>query len=74
MHSFEDAEVDDNNSEMSRSGILLSPPNGDEEDCGISSHPSSEFHEVDLVNPNMKLKMKFYSLQLFREAVKQYNV
>jgi len=74
MHSFEDVEMDENDSEMDRSDILLSPPISDEEDGEISYNPSSEFHEVDLVNPNLKLKMKFSSLQLFREAVKQYNV
>jgi hypothetical protein len=29
---------------------------------------------MDLVHPSLKLKMKFSSLQLFREAVKQYNL
>jgi len=70
MTSFEDVEVDENDSEIGRSDILLSPPVSDEEDGGISSHPDVEFHEVDLVNPNLKLKMKFASIQLFREAVK----
>jgi len=67
MTSFEDVEVDDNESEIGRSDILLSPPVSDEEDGGISS----QFHEVDLVNPNLKLKMKFASIQLFREAIRQ---
>jgi hypothetical protein len=71
MTSFEDVEVDDNESEIGRSDILLSPPVSDEEDGGISSHPDVEFHEVDLVNPNLKLKMKFASIQLFREAIRQ---
>jgi hypothetical protein len=74
MHSFEDVEVDDNDSEIGRSDIILSPPISDEGDGGISFNPRLEFHKVDLVNPNLKLKMKFSSLQLFREAVKQYNV
>jgi len=74
MQSFEDVEVVDNDSEMGRSDILLSPPISDEDSGGISSNPGSEFHAMDLVNPNLKLKMKFSSLQLFREAVKQYNV
>jgi len=74
MHSFEDVEVDDNNSERGRSDILQSPPNSDEVDGGISSYPSSKIYEVDLVNPNLKLKIKFSSLRLFRAAVKQYNV
>jgi hypothetical protein len=74
MYSFEEVEADDNNSETGRIDILLSPPISDEKDYGISSHPSAEFHEVDIVNPNLKLKMKFSSLQLFGEAVKQYNV
>jgi hypothetical protein len=33
-----------------------------------------EFQEIDIGNPELKLKMKFSSIQLFREAVKQYNV
>jgi hypothetical protein len=74
MSSFEDVEVDENDFEIGRSDILLSPPVSDEEDGGISSHPDVEFHEVDIVNPNLKLRMKFSNIQLFREAVKQYNV
>jgi hypothetical protein len=71
--SFKDVEVDENDFEIGRSDILLSP-HVSEEDGGISSHPNVEFRKVDLVNPNLKLKMKFSSIQLFREAVKQYNV
>jgi len=74
MQSFEDVEVVDNVSEMGRSDILLSPPVSYEDSGGISSNLGSEFHAMDLVNPTLKLKMKFSSLQLFREAVKQYNV
>jgi hypothetical protein len=74
IQSFEDAEVVHNNFEMGRSDILLSPPISDEDSGGISSNLGSEFHAMDLVNLNLKLKMKFSSLQLFREAVKQYNV
>jgi len=74
IQSFEDAEVVLNNFEMGRSDILLSPPISDEDSGGISSNLGSEFHAMDLVNLNLKLKMKFSSLQLFREAVKQYNV
>jgi hypothetical protein len=74
MSSFEDVEVDENDSEIGRSDILLSPPVNDEEDGEISSHPDVEFNEVDMVNPNLKLRMKFANIQLFREAVKQYNV
>jgi hypothetical protein len=33
-----------------------------------------EFQEIDLGNPELKLKMKFSSIQLFGEAVRQYNV
>jgi hypothetical protein len=74
MQSFEDVEVVDNVSDMCRSDILLSPPVSDEDSGGISSNIGSEFHAMDLVNPTLKLGMKFSSLQLFREAVKQYNV
>jgi hypothetical protein len=57
-----------------RSDILLSPPISDDDSGEISSNLGSEFHTMDLVNPSLKLKMKFSTLQLFREAVKQYNV
>ncbi|XP_062177170.1 uncharacterized protein LOC133882086 [Alnus glutinosa] len=59
---------------MGRSDILLSPLISDNDSGEISSNLGSEFHAMDLVNPSLKLKMKFSSLQLFREAVKQYNV
>jgi hypothetical protein len=59
---------------MGRSDILLSPLISDDDSSEISSNLSSEFHAMNLVNPSLKLKMKFFSLQLFREAVKQYNV
>jgi len=72
MKSFEDVEVDDNHSEFGRSDVLLSPPINDEEDIDrISSHPSVEFHEIDLPNLTLKLKMKLFSIQLFREAVRE---
>jgi hypothetical protein len=74
MQSFENVEVVDNDSEMGRSDILLSPPISDDDSGEISSNLGSEFHAMDLVNPSLKLKMKFSTLQLFREAVKQYNV
>jgi hypothetical protein len=69
MTSFEDVEVDENDFEIGRSDVLLSPLVSDEEDGGISSYPDVEFHEVDLVNPNLKLKMKFANIQLFKKAV-----
>jgi hypothetical protein len=72
--SFEDVEVDERDSDIGRSDILLSPIVSEDEDGGISSHHGVEFLEIDLGNPELKLKMKFSSIQLFREAVKQYNV
>jgi hypothetical protein len=66
MTSFEEEEVDDVDSEMGRSDILLSPAISDGEDGGISSHLDLEFQEVDLLNPNLKLKMKFCSIQFIR--------
>lgn len=74
MTSFEDVEVDERDSDIGRSDILLSPTVSEDEDGGISSHHGVEFQEIDLGNPKLKLKMKFSSIQLFREAVKQYNV
>jgi hypothetical protein len=56
------------------SDILLSPPISDEEDDEISSYPSVEFYEIDIPNPTLKLKMKFFSIQLFREAIRECNV
>jgi hypothetical protein len=52
----------------------LSPTVSENEDGGISSHHGVEFQEIDLGNPELKLKMKFSSIQLFKEAVKQYSV
>jgi hypothetical protein len=72
--SFEDVEVDERDSDIGRSDILLSPIVSEDEDGGISSHHGVEFQEIDLGNPELKLKIKFSSIQLFREAVKQYNV
>jgi hypothetical protein len=48
----------------------------EEEDDVITSNPKPnlEFYEVDLANPTLKLQMKFSNIQLFREAVKEYNV
>jgi hypothetical protein len=74
MTSFEDVEVDEKDSDIGRSDILLSPPVSEDEDGGLSSHHGVEFQEIDLGNPELKLKMKFSSIQLFREAVRQYNV
>jgi hypothetical protein len=72
--SFEDVAVDERDSGIGRSDILLSPTVSEDEDGGISSHHGVEFQEIDLGNPELKLKMKFSSIQLFREAVKQYHV
>jgi hypothetical protein len=74
MTSFEDVEVDERDSDIGRSDILLSPTVSEDKDGGISSHHGVEFQEIDLGNPELKLKMKFSIIQLFREAVKQYNV
>jgi hypothetical protein len=63
-----------NHSKLGRSDILLSPPISDEEDDEISSYPSVEFYEIDIPNPTLKLKMKFFSIQLFREAIRECNV
>jgi hypothetical protein len=60
MQSFENVEVVDNDSEMGRSDILLSLPISDDDSGEISSNLGSEFHAMDLVNPSLKLKMKFF--------------
>jgi hypothetical protein len=70
---FEDVVDDDTNFEMGRSDILESPYNSDEED-GVTSKKTLEFHQVDMANPVLKLKMTFSDIQTFREAVKEYNV
>jgi hypothetical protein len=70
---FEDVDDDDTNSKMGRSDILESLPNSDEED-GVTSEKTPEFHQVDMANPILKLKMTFSDIQTFREAVKEYNV
>jgi hypothetical protein len=70
---FEDEDDDDTNSKMGRSDILESPPNSDEED-GVTSEKTLEFHQVDMANLVLKLKMTFSDIQTFREADKGYNV
>jgi hypothetical protein len=69
MQSFEDVEVVDNDSEMGRSDIILSPPISDDDSGEISSNLGSEFHAMDLVNPSLKQKMKFSSLQLLSSTM-----
>lgn len=74
--SLEDDEADDGdiNSECGRSDILVSPVPSDEDD-GVTSFPNDhDFHAVDLQDPHLKLKMKFTSIQVFREAVREYNL
>jgi hypothetical protein len=51
MTSFEDVEVDERDSDIGRSDILLSPTISEDEDGGISSHHGVEFQEFDLGNP-----------------------
>jgi len=51
MTSFEDVEVDERDSDIGRSDILLSPTVSEDEDGGISSHHGVEFQEFDLGNP-----------------------
>jgi len=58
---------------MGRSDILCSPVISDE-DGQISSVPCSEFNAVDLVDPVLELEVKFSNIQMFREAVKEFNL
>lgn len=74
MTSFEDVEVDERDSDIGRNDILLSPIVSEDEDGVISFHNGVEFQKIDLGNLELKLKMKFSSIQPFREAIKQYNV
>lgn len=69
--NYNSDEVEDD--EMARSDILESPVPSDE-DGEITSFCSDEFHAVDIVDPVLTLKMKFANIQLFREAVKQFNL
>jgi hypothetical protein len=73
IRSFEDVDVDDNASDMARSDILESPVPSDDDD-NRPYYKGVDFHEMDIGNPTLTLKMKFASIYLFREAVRQYNV
>jgi hypothetical protein len=69
IRSFEDVEVDDNAPNMARSDILESPiPNDDNDDRPY--YKGVDFHEVDIGNPTLTMKMKFASIHLFREAIR----
>ncbi|XP_059438654.1 uncharacterized protein LOC132171372 [Corylus avellana] len=69
----DDDDDDDDNSEMARSDILESPVISDE-DCETHSAGAVDFHAMDLVDPVIKLEMKFTNIQMFREAMRVYNV
>jgi hypothetical protein len=64
---------DDNNSEMARSDILVSPVASDEEVENFKSK-GSEFHAVDLGDPSLEVKMRFPDMQTFRETVRVFNL
>ncbi|GLT53470.1 hypothetical protein SLA2020_267380 [Shorea laevis] len=55
--SFEDDDDDDYNSDLGRSDILESPiPSDPDEDDGVTSAPSFEFHAAELKNPVLRLR------------------
>ena len=69
-----DDDDDDDNSKMGRSDILLSPVTSDE-DCDTSSIARTVyFHVVDLQDPSITIGMKFPNIEMFREAIRVYNV
>jgi hypothetical protein len=71
---------DDANSDMAHSDILTSPPKSDEEyEVASQSRRKhvikrSEFHLIDMGNPEFVVGQKFLSIQVFREAVRECNV
>jgi hypothetical protein len=59
---------------MGRSDILESPVSSDE-DCETPSITRIvDFHAVDLQDPAIKFGMKFPNIQMFREAIRVYNL
>ncbi len=64
---------DDNNSDMARSDILVSPVASDEE-VENSESRGSEFHAVDREDPSLEVKMRFPDIQTFREVVRVFNL
>jgi hypothetical protein len=58
---------------MGRSDILESPVSSDD-DCETQSARTLDFHAMDLQDPAIKLEMKFPNIQMFREAVRVYNL
>jgi hypothetical protein len=69
-----DDDDDDDNSEMGRNDILESPVPSDD-DCETPSTTCTiDFHVVDLQDPSITIGMKFPNIEMFREAIKVYNV
>ena len=59
---------------MGRSDILLSLVTSDD-NCDTSSTVRTiDFHVVDLQDPSITIGMKFPNIEMFREAIRVYNV
>jgi hypothetical protein len=69
---------DDVESDMARSDILISPPRSDEEYEADSSARCvtrrTEFQETDMMSPQLCNGLKFPSIKVFREAVRESNI
>jgi hypothetical protein len=74
LKQYFDDDDDDDNFEMGRSDIFESPVPSDE-DCETQSTTRTiDFHAVDLQDSSIKLRMKFPNIQMFREAIRVYNL
>jgi hypothetical protein len=69
----DDGDDDDDNSEMGRSDILESPVPSDD-DCETPSARTVDFTHLDLQDPSITIGMKFPNIEMFREAIRVYNV
>jgi hypothetical protein len=74
FHDDDDNDDDYDNSELGRSDILESLVPSDKECETPSTTPTVDFHAVDLQDPAITIGMKFPHIQMFREAIKVYNV
>jgi hypothetical protein len=69
-----DGDDDDDNSKMGKSDILESLVlSGDDCETPSTAH-TIDFHVVDLEDPSITIEMKFPNIEMFREAIRAYNV
>jgi len=75
---LDDDEEDEVSSKLARSDILVTPPKSDEEYEAISGAEyvirTSQFQDVDMEDPHLKVGMSFDSAGQFRKAMREYNL